>query len=59
MSITWVSMYRLERLLTPLTRADTCMGCAADHVDLSEGAMKKIDANYVNDGIIPVTFELN
>ncbi|KAJ7862807.1 RlpA-like double-psi beta-barrel-protein domain-containing protein-containing protein, partial [Mycena olivaceomarginata] len=40
-----------------VTVADLCPGCQGDNgIDLSEGAMAELDANYVQDGVISVTW---
>ncbi|KAJ7885453.1 hypothetical protein B0H13DRAFT_2343226 [Mycena leptocephala] len=36
---------------------DLCPGCqGADGIDLSEGAMRALDSNYINDGVISVVW---
>ncbi|KAJ7737412.1 RlpA-like double-psi beta-barrel-protein domain-containing protein-containing protein [Mycena maculata] len=39
-----------------VTVEDLCPGCSGDNIDLVEAAMAALDSNYVNDGIIPVTW---
>ncbi|KAJ7737413.1 Non-catalytic module family EXPN protein [Mycena maculata] len=39
-----------------VTVEDLCPGCSGDNIGLVEAAMAALDANYVNDGIIPVTW---